>query len=768
MKIASDVFEKTLYRSINTTLLSCVIIYDIGRIIGIFAPRVWYIALCFLLSMVTCLLARQLKLKKGFTILVTLIVAIAMIMIIGIRGVIDFFKTYANWALSMPGWKAEWMWAYQIIQVLWVVLVAYGVQYLFEKSFKVRIGFTGIIICLLGYYMITAYQVKYVGVVINVCFIAQTLIEWTEQGWSKKKRRNTQEYMLWMLPFVVVYFLLMMKMPISSEPYDWKYVKAAYKYIQEKVTVWVNDIFGEEDEYDLALSGFSQEGDIGDGVAENNKEIMTLETNRKMQTNVYLTGKIFNTFEGLSWKAYQEEKPKDRYIDTIETLYAAMQYDPGYLYNYAIKSRIKISYKDLNTDYLFAPLKSSSVEGQWEQIDFQTRDGSTYFNENYKYGSWYNVYFYQVNADADLFYDFLDADVKYDVELWNKVLSDFKAATGIDLTYEEIVANREKYYQYYMEQPKLSNKVMERLDFITKDAETDIEVLRAIEKELASYTYTKTPGKLPENVVDDSTFLDYFMFESKQGYCTHYATAFTLLARAKGYPARYVQGYCVPMLGEKTATVTGSMAHAWPEVYIEDVGWIAFEPTPGYGEIRYTPWTTKRITNTDNYFGEDFYSEEETYFSTPTDVEDIDKEESDSKLDKALDVVKKLIIIIPIGFILIVFVVRLVGKLQNMKKTEKERYYWKVKRNLRLLEIMGYVMEDTETLAEFLYRIQREQKLDLKLNFIRTYEEIIYGDKEIDEGIMSELDNEYTNILAIYKDKSKPRYIWYVFWNDVG
>ena len=103
-----------------------------------------------------------------------------------------------------------------------------------------------------------------------------------------------------------------------------------------------------------------------------------------------------------------------------------------------------------------------------------------------------------------------------------------------------------------------------------------------------------------------------------------------------------------------------------------------------------------------------------------------------------------------------------------MKKTEKERYYWKVKRNLRLLEIMGYVMEDTETLAEFLYRIQREQKLDLKLNFIRTYEEIIYGDKEIDEGIMSELDNEYTNILAIYKDKSKLRYIWYVFWNDVG
>ncbi|MBQ8167544.1 MAG: transglutaminase domain-containing protein, partial [Lachnospiraceae bacterium] len=222
--------------------------------------------------------------------------------------------------------------------------------------------------------------------------------------------------------------------------------------------------------------------------------------------------------------------------------------------------------------------------------------------------------------------------------------------------------------------------------------------------------YSQTPGKFPEDVVDGSSFLDYFILESKQGYCTHYATAFTLLARAKGYPARYVQGYCVPMLNERKATVTSSMAHAWPEVYIDDVGWIAFEPTPGYGEIRYTPWTTKRITDTDDYYEEDYYSEEEEMIATPTDVvEDITEEKSDSKIKKVLYVLKRLMIILVIGFVLAIISVRCINKLQYMKKSKDKKYYYKVTRNLKLLGKLGFKMRDTETLTEFLERVKETE-----------------------------------------------------------
>ena len=720
--------------------------------------------LCLCLSAVVCLFVEQLYKRRGLTIFVTLVIAVVPAMIFGFNNLFRFLKTYVNWALSMPGWKAEWVWIYQIIQMVWIVIFSYMVQSLFERYFKLRIGVTATIIILMAYYMISGYDVKYIGVVMSICFIALTLIEWTESGWDKKKQRRTSVYMLWMMPFIAVYFCVMLRMTVPSEPYDWKFVKDAYNYIQEKATIWFNDVFGEEDEYDLALSGFSEEGTIGQGVVENHREIMTLETNRVMQTNVYLTGKVFNTFEGLTWNAYQDESAKDRYIDTLETLYSAMYYDPGYLYNYAIKSKITVCYKDLNTDYLFAPLKSSSLESQLEEIDINVSDGSTFFNENKNYGSEYNVYFYQVNADAELFYELLEADVGYDDALWNKVLSEFKTATGITVTYEEIASNSEKYYQEYMDCPELSIQVRERLDYITKDAKTDIEVLRAIEKELASYTYTQTPGKLPERVVDGGSFLDYFMLESKQGYCTHYATAFTLLARAKGYPARYVQGYCVPMLGERKATVTASMAHAWPEVYIEDVGWIAFEPTPGYGEIRYTPWTTKRITNTDNYFDEEFYSEEEEASATPLDVENKDEEKGSSESKRIMKIIRKLIILISIGLILVVVVVRFVGRIQYGKKTMEEKYHCKVKRNLIMVGKLGYKMSERETLDEFSRRIQRA---NVKLDSISAYEAVIYGDKTVQQEMLLSVDQEYKELLELLKEKSRMRYIWHMMWRDV-
>ena len=71
----------------------------------------------------------------------------------------------------------------------------------------------------------------------------------------------------------------------------------------------------------------------------------------------------------------------------------------------------------------------------------------------------------------------------------------------------------------------------------------------ADEKELASFTYNRTPGPLPEYVVDESSFLDYFLLESKEGFCTHFATAFVLLARADNdkpvvHPGGLCRGLC--------------------------------------------------------------------------------------------------------------------------------------------------------------------------------------------------------------------------------
>ena len=75
--------------------------------------------------------------------------------------------------------------------------------------------------------------------------------------------------------------------------------------------------------------------------------------------------------------------------------------------------------------------------------------------------------------------------------------------------------------------------------------------------------------------------VDQFLFETRTGFCEHYASSFVVLMRAAGVPARVVTGY----LGGEINNVAGYMlvrqadAHAWAEVWIEGEGWVRVDPT---------------------------------------------------------------------------------------------------------------------------------------------------------------------------------------------
>ena len=83
-------------------------------------------------------------------------------------------------------------------------------------------------------------------------------------------------------------------------------------------------------------------------------------------------------------------------------------------------------------------------------------------------------------------------------------------------------------------------------------------------------------------------FVEHFLFESHQGFCAHFASAAVLMFRYCGIPARYATGYSVsPSAFSRTpengytANLTGSQTHAWAEVYVDGVGWVPVEATPG-------------------------------------------------------------------------------------------------------------------------------------------------------------------------------------------
>lgn len=77
-------------------------------------------------------------------------------------------------------------------------------------------------------------------------------------------------------------------------------------------------------------------------------------------------------------------------------------------------------------------------------------------------------------------------------------------------------------------------------------------------------------------------FVSYFLTESREGYCMHFASAATLMLRYLGIPARYVVGYVVDVPASGKVKVPDSAAHAWVEIYLEGYGWEPIEVTPAY------------------------------------------------------------------------------------------------------------------------------------------------------------------------------------------
>ena len=87
------------------------------------------------------------------------------------------------------------------------------------------------------------------------------------------------------------------------------------------------------------------------------------------------------------------------------------------------------------------------------------------------------------------------------------------------------------------------------------------------------YSLSTAPGTGGDDLAD--------FLRLRQGYCEQYAGAMAALVRATGVPARVVLGY-TPGTAQPDGSrlVTSDDAHAWVEVYFDDLGWVPYDPTP--------------------------------------------------------------------------------------------------------------------------------------------------------------------------------------------
>lgn len=157
-------------------------------------------------------------------------------------------------------------------------------------------------------------------------------------------------------------------------------------------------------------------------------------------------------------------------------------------------------------------------------------------------------------------------------------LTEYSYATGV-------MKNQQDSYTVipdhgYTQLPTVAKRWAEPVlrELLTEDM-TDTEKISAITgyvKGLAKYSLYA--DKMPADAAD---FVVWFAEEADKGYCVHFASAAAVLLRQAGIPTRFVTGYMVQTEAGKEAQVYGKDAHAWVECFLEGIGWVPVEATPG-------------------------------------------------------------------------------------------------------------------------------------------------------------------------------------------
>ncbi len=118
---------------------------------------------------------------------------------------------------------------------------------------------------------------------------------------------------------------------------------------------------------------------------------------------------------------------------------------------------------------------------------------------------------------------------------------------------------------------------------ITRNHESPYAKAKALDDYLSTqYTYRFADGSGREAPPPGRDPVDWFLFDHLEGTCGVFSTAFVVMARSIGIPARVASGWAISPTGNRQGVFT-DQAHQWAEVAFEGLGWVQFEPTASSG-----------------------------------------------------------------------------------------------------------------------------------------------------------------------------------------
>ena len=135
----------------------------------------------------------------------------------------------------------------------------------------------------------------------------------------------------------------------------------------------------------------------------------------------------------------------------------------------------------------------------------------------------------------------------------------------------------------------LPSRIRELALEITGDHASTYAKAKALEQYLRTqYSYKFADGSGGEAPPSGRDPVDWFLFDHREGTCGVFSSAFVVLARSVGIPARVVSGWAISAVAEQQQ-VRSDQAHQWAEVALQGIGWVQFEPTASGGASTRVP-----------------------------------------------------------------------------------------------------------------------------------------------------------------------------------
>ncbi len=352
------------------------------------------------------------------------------------------------------------------------------------------------------------------------------------------------------------------------------------------------------------LSEFS--GDASGFLSQSNRKMYSLYGS----TASYLKRQNFDYYDFAKDRWYADETYSTTYStpenwEAVEqyknlpslhsALLAAEEYEPGFLEDHhlneikdlrlplSLLQTTRIQSENFGASYFLVPSNVICLDVGELQDSCRVTPGGAFFSKegahplNFQYSySYYTDYVYYNSW-------ILAGGVDFDNEEALKLLTDLRNVlqenedvwynTASSYLHQQIEAD---YYRELCTENTLeiSSELKDFALSLTDGLSNDYEKAAAIESffQTGGFTYD-----LQYHAPDDSP--EYFLFTGKTGTCSDFASAYVLLARAAGLTVRYAEGYTPEAEGGNRYVIKNRDSHAFPEVFIQNIGWMVFEPT---------------------------------------------------------------------------------------------------------------------------------------------------------------------------------------------